>query len=323
MGQNSGLKLLAFVIALILWAYVRITLGGFGQSKVTQLEMRVPLELRGETSLLPYERSVDTIEVTVKGDSRIVDSLKGGLVSAFVVLDDMQAGTQFPEVQVVVPAGIQILKKEPASVSLSLSPYMVKEVPVKVATQGKAKSGYNVGVPSVAPETVKLEGPEALLTQVVAVNAKVPLENREKSFSVQVHSLEAINENDTAVMGTGRSIRFSPKEVTALIPVERAEELLNLPVILDRVNFEPKPGYSYETVVEPKIVLVGSRLPEGVEPPTNLSTESITFPSSTKPQSREVFLAPVEGLEFKGTEKVTVKLIPTRIAQPKPTASPK
>lgn len=323
MGQNSGLKLLAFVIAVILWAYVRITLGGFGQAKVTQLAMRVPLELRGgDAGPIVYERSTDTIEVTLKGDSRIVDTLKEGLVSAFIDVDDLQPGTQFPEVQVVVPAGIQILKKEPASVSLSLSPYMVKEVPLRVAVSGKVKSGYDVGVPSVSPEVIKLEGPEALLTQVVAVHAKVPLQSREKSFAAQVHSLEAINENQTAVMGTGRSISFSPKEVTVLVPIERAEEMLNLPVILDRVNFDPLPGYRYETLVEPKIVLVGSRLPEGVEPPTSLSTQSLTFPSSKEPQTREVFLAPVEGLEFKGTEKVTVKLIPTKISKPSASPSP-
>lgn len=310
------------MIALILWAYVRVTTGGFGQSKITQMEIRVPLQLKGDTSLITFERSHDTIAVSLRGDSRIVENLDERMVSAFVVMDDVQAGTHYPEVQAVAPAGVQVLGSNPSSVTLRLSAPMVKEVPLAVNIAGHAKKGYYVGEPSLSNKTIRIEGPEALVAQVRQVSVRVPLEGREKGFSLQAFSLIAVNENGTEVMGSGNSISFSPREVTVSVPIERTETMLNLPVALDKVKIAQVSGYSIKTEIVPELVLVGSRLPEGVEPPSNLSTESISFPASTKVQERVVKLTPVEGLEFKNTKTVVVRLTPTKIAKPTPKPSP-
>lgn len=320
MSQNTGLKFLSFIIALILWSYVRITLGGFGQTKISQLEVQVPLILKGNTSLIVYERGTDTITVTLRGDSRIIETLRGSLVSAFIDIETLQAGSHVPEVRVVAPAGVEILSKKPASVPLSLSTYMVREVPARVVTQGKVKKGYELGTPSISPNTIKLEGPEALLLQVSSVLVNVPIQNREKSFSAQAQTLEAVNENSTAVMA--KSIKMNPKEVSVLIPIERTESLLNLPVTLEKVKFGQVPGYTYTTEIEPQFVQVGSRLPEGEPEPTGLTTESYTFPASGKVQQKQLRLTPIEGIEFKGTREVTIRLIPTKIEKPKPQPSP-
>ena len=54
MNQTNGLKILAMVISIILWAYVRVTQGGVTQNTITQLELRVPLETKGGGSNPAY-----------------------------------------------------------------------------------------------------------------------------------------------------------------------------------------------------------------------------------------------------------------------------
>ena len=167
MNQTNGLKILAMVISIILWAYVRVTQGGVTQNTITQLELRVPLETKGGGSnLIPFEKSADTITLVLRGDSEVVTELREGLVRAYVDLEGMAAGSNWPEVQVLVPAGVQILSKDPSSVNVHLSPLMVKEVPIKIATAGAPKKGFKVGTPIFSPNIV---GNMWGITQIVKI----------------------------------------------------------------------------------------------------------------------------------------------------------
>ena len=90
MNQTNGIKVLAVVISVILWAYVRVTVGGVTRNSVTQLELRVPLETKGAgTSLIPYEKSTDTIKLILRGDSEVVTELREGLVRDYIDVENM------------------------------------------------------------------------------------------------------------------------------------------------------------------------------------------------------------------------------------------
>ena len=233
MNQTNGLKILALVISIILWAYVRVTQGGVTQNTITQLELRVPLETKGGGSnLIPFEKSADTITLVLRGDSEVVTELREGLVRAYVDLEGMAAGSNWPEVQVLVPAGVQILSKDPSSVNVHLSPLMVKEVPIKIATAGAPKKGFKVGTPIFSPNIVKLEGPEELVGQVNVVMGVVPVDGLGETIALIVNNLVPLNENETAVMGTDSALRLAVREVRVTIPIEQEQTLETLPVAL-------------------------------------------------------------------------------------------
>ncbi len=311
MKDNLGLRVLALVIAIILWSYVRVTVGGYSQNVISQLELQLPLELRGGGSnLIPYEASTDTVTLTLRGSSEVVSELREGLVRAYVDLESMVAGSHWPEVQVLVPPGIQIVGKTPASVNVKLSSPMVKEVEVLVETAGSPKKGYYAGEPIFSPKTVKLQGPEALVSQVTRVTAVVPLESIDQSISVAISNLTPVNENGTAVMGTDSTIRLTPRQVTANIPVYREQAVHNLPILLDNVKVEEREGFTFTLEVEPAFIQVRAESDDASKLPKGLKTVAVFFPSSVEPQEREVPLMPVDGLTNLGPSAVTLRLIP-------------
>ena len=314
MNQTNGLKILAMVISIILWAYVRVTQGGVTQNTITQLELRVPLETKGGGSnLIPFEKSADTITLVLRGDSEVVTELREGLVRAYVDLEGMAAGSNWPEVQVLVPAGVQILSKDPSSVNVHLSPLMVKEVPIKIATAGAPKKGFKVGTPIFSPNIVKLEGPEELVGQVNVVMGVVPVDGLGETIALTVNNLVPLNENETAVMGTDSALRLAVREVRVTIPIEQEQTLETLPVALKNVKVEKQSGYEYELDVSPEFVQVSTTLTAD-QLPESLQVKPYTFkPKGPRVQEVDVELNPGEGLTLVGGSRVTLTLRPKKI----------
>lgn len=313
MIQANGLKFLAAVIAVILWAYVRVTVGGVSQTSTTQLELRIPLETKvGGSNLIPYEKSIDTITVTVRGDSQVVDELRAGLVSAYVDLEKMAAGSNWPEVQVLVPAGVSIIKVEPSSVNVHLSPLMIKEVPIKIETAGSPKQGFKVGTPIYEPPSVKLEGPEELVSQVSMASGVVPVEGLSETLALRVNNLVPLNENGTAVMGADTSLRLAVREVRVTIPIEESETRETLDVDISNVDFRREPGYKYKLDYTPKFVRVNTSLLEE-QLPDSLKVASITLrPNGLNVEEVEVKLEVPEGITVVGPATVKLILTPSK-----------
>lgn len=310
-GTNFGLKMLATVLAVVLWTYVRLTVGGVTKEVISQLVLQVPLETRGSgNNLVPYEKSADTITVTLRGEEAVVSSLREGLVTAYVDVADMVSGSHWPEVQILVPQGIQILAVEPRSVNVKLSPPMFKEVPVMVETTGEPKAGFKVSKASFTPRAIRLQGPEALLDQVDKITCLVPVDGLDETFSLTLHNLVLVNSNGNAVMGLDSSIRMVPRQISATIPIQATETIHTLPVTLENVRVDQKAGYSYKIEVEPQFVQVKARpqqtLPEGV------ATESVRFAPTAEVQVKEVGFSPIKGLTTIGNPKVKVRLLPRK-----------
>lgn len=317
MNQTNGLKVLALVIAIILWAYVRVTVGGITQNPITQLDLRIPLETKGGgTNLIPFERSTDTIRVTLRGDSKVVTELREGLVEAYVDLEGMAAGSNWPEVKALAPPGVQIINVDPRSVNVKLSPLMVKEVPIKIETAGVPRTGFKVGNPLFEPERVKMEGPEELVRQVSVVSGVVPVDGLGETISLTVNNLVPLNDNGTAVMGKDSALRLAVREVRATIPIEQEQSLQTLPVLTSNIKVREQQGYDYSDLeVTPQYVQVSTTLGNS-ELPDGLQLAPVTLnPDGTKPLGVEVSLETVKGISFVGTSKVTITLRPKKSAQ--------
>ena len=305
------------MLAVILWAYVKATQGGLTQKVESQLQLQIPLEIKGSgTSLIPFEKSADKVEVTLRGDSEIVTDLREGLVRASVDVEALVAGSHWPEVQVLVPAGVHILDVKPSSVNVRLSPPMLKEVAVKIETAGKPKDGFQAMLPNFEPRMVKIQGPEALVSQVSHVIGLVPLDNEDSSISVSVTNLTPVNENGTAVMASDSSIRMTPRKVSATIPVEIKETLHTLPVLLDNVRVEGSDKFTYKIEVKPQFVQVNSRLLKTQALPLGLKTKELVINMASQSRTVEVSLESVEGLIPVGNGIVEIVVNPKKKVAP-------
>lgn len=310
---NTGLKLISVVLALVLWTYVRVSVGGLTHETMSQLELQVPLEIRGaSSSLIPYEKSAGTIKVTLRGDSAVVSDLREGLVRAYVDVSDMVAGTHWPEVQVLVPQGVDVLVCEPKSVNVKLSPPMSKSVPLVVEPSGDPKKGFRALNPSYEPRIVRLQGPEAILNQVQKVVCLVPVGGLSETLTLAARNLAPVNSDGNILMGMDSIIRMVPREVMVTLPIEGTEVLHALPVLLDDVTVERLPGYSYNLEVFPQFVQVRGSASDMKDLPVGLSTSELHFSHSSKRQEKEVGLIKIPGLTLVGNSIVKVRLTPVK-----------
>lgn len=314
MSQTNGLKALALVIAIILWAYVRVTVGGVTQTPITQLELKIPLETKGAGSnLIPFEKSADTISVTVRGDTDVVNELGEGMVRAYVDLKDVSAGSAWPEVQVVVPGDVAIMNIDPRSVNVRISPLMAKEVPVRIETSGKPKDGFKVGTTLFEPRVAKIEGPEELVRQVSKVRGVVQVEGLSESFSAAVKGLVPLSETGAVVMGKDVSIRIEVREVQATITIEQRQTLESLAVGLEQVKVDGEPGFRYDIEVEPQFIQVNSSLKPDLLPKM-IQVPELTFqPKGPSVVSKIVTLPALDGVSYVGKGQVKLTLIPQKV----------
>lgn len=314
MKQTNGLKALALIIAVILWAYVRVTVGGVTQNQVTQLELKIPLETKGAgTNLIPFEKSADTITVTVRGESDLVNELGEGMVRAFVDLKDVAAGSAWPEVQVIVPGDITIMNIDPKSVNVRISPLMAKEVPIRIDVSGKPKPGFKAGKPLYEPTAVKIEGPEELVRQVAEVRGGVQVDGLSESFSALAKNLVAVSETGALVVSRDVAIRFEVREVHVTVPIEQRQTLESVALGLDQVKVDEEPGYRYEIEMEPQFVQVSSSLVAGTLPKI-IQVPPVTLkPNGPEVVSKVIDLPSIEGVNYVGSEQVRLTLIPFKI----------
>ncbi|MCA9794720.1 MAG: hypothetical protein KC910_23090, partial [Candidatus Eremiobacteraeota bacterium] len=291
MKENLGLRVLALVIAIVLWAYVRVTTNPAGREVLAQITLTLPLERQGNApNLIPYEYSAETVDVTLEGESRVVKQLREGLVRAYVDLNGMTAGSHWPEVKVLYPPEVRLVDQEPRSVNVKISPLLAKEVPVEVKVGGTAADGMSTGEVSVDPDRVKIQGPEALVNEVARVRGRILLDGQSRTFTADVTGLTPVSENGTPVSGNNYQVRVAPKRVAATVPIESKGTLMGVPVALENARVAIREGYRYSMRADPSVVTI--RVAKNLEPPTVIKTEAVDFGSPTTVVEQEVALLP-------------------------------
>ncbi len=266
------------------------------------------------TNLIPYEFSEETVRVTLQGRSEIVENLREGLVRAHVDLTNMVAGSHWPEVEVLPPREVELIDLQPRSVNVKLSPLFAKEVPVEILVEGEAADGMAAGEPKSEPNVVKIQGPEAVVKDIVKVRGQIILSKESQTFTANVTALNPASEAGTLIRGNNYQLRLVPKRVSVTVPIMASERIVGIPVEGYPVNHEKDPRYSYSFETDPQIISV--RVGKKAKIPPALSTEPVDFGSSTSIVEQEVKVVFPPGLTPLTRDTVKLRMIPK--LRPKP-----
>jgi YbbR domain-containing protein len=161
--RNVGLKLAALGLGTFLW----FTVSGQQAERTIRAPIEyvhVPdgLEITGDStdSVLAHVRGADNqISRIAAGDVRAVIDLAG--------VHPMVTGTLALRTdQIVVPFGVEVMRVDPAEVSLTLEKSGSVIVRVVPDISGTPTPGFVMGGVKIDPETVEVIGPESQLTQL-------------------------------------------------------------------------------------------------------------------------------------------------------------
>jgi len=156
--RHFGLKVLAVVLAVVLW----MTVSG---EETVERGLRIPLELQQVPPGLELAGDVPTtVDVRVRGASGALSRVSAGEVVAVLDLRTARQGRRLfpltPE-QVRVPFGVEVVQVMPSAIAMAFEASASRQVPVVPAVDGRPAPGYIVGAMSADPATVEVIGPES------------------------------------------------------------------------------------------------------------------------------------------------------------------
>ena len=117
--DDFWLKLFSMVLALLIWLVVSFS---SGKDAVTErVFAAIPVQIVSTAAdVRSFQPIPDRIEVTVKGDSRIIENLQAKDLRVRVDLTGMEAArNQRQPVEVAVPEGVTCLKVAPHEVQVT------------------------------------------------------------------------------------------------------------------------------------------------------------------------------------------------------------
>ena len=190
------LKIVSLVVAIIMWAY--ISYGKDSQYEtwirgidVVQTNLSQDFE---NGKLVIMEGATDKIDIKIRGDRKDVAAVKAGNIKAVIDMININREGTFEQqaINVTIPVdGIEIVQKTPAYAKVVVDKIVTVEKRINAEVKGVPAEGYVVGEYKLAPESVKLTGPESIINTVSNVKAVIELAeaelNPESLFKIKLY----------------------------------------------------------------------------------------------------------------------------------------
>jgi YbbR domain-containing protein len=158
--NNWGLKLLALLLAFIMWLSLIPEERTFSEKTVS-----VPLEtLNVPAGMELVEKPGTDIDVSIRAPNRIIDTITAATVFAKLDLEKATVFQQeYPlhESMISIPPGAQVVRISPNKVRIRLERTKEMLLDVVPAIVGKPREGRIVAKIELSPSRVRVEGPES------------------------------------------------------------------------------------------------------------------------------------------------------------------
>lgn len=290
--EDLGAKVLALVIAFVLWATV--TFLGTRTLTVESVPVSVT-NLRDELALVS---EIEPVRVKIRAPRLLLRRQSPAeLLRAFVDLAGRGLGAQAADVVVTsADARVDVLTVLPARVTLALDPVVQRSLPVKVVSEGSPADGFRVGETTADPPRVEVRGALGKIQQTPAIEAKV-----------SVQGATARIEGDIP-LSPPASLSVAPDRVRVAVEVVQAEETRTLGV---RIVTQGTPASGYWiralTADPPAVAVKGSK--EALGDRTFLETVPVNVGGARAPTTQRVDLSLPSGVGVvSGEARVSVRV---------------
>jgi YbbR domain-containing protein len=207
-GSNVGLKALALIIAVGLWA---------AGHRDTERAIEVPLEFRNiPADLMVLDNRVDYVVLRVMGPRTSVSTLDADNLKLSLDLDGAKSGLlSYPLAanDFNVPRGVTVARITPPVVHLRLEPVAKRTLPVSVRLSGKPMKGYRIAQTTVRPESVAVQGPAEEVRRMAAVET-VPVDVEEGRGGIK---------RRVRLSNDGKPLSIVPDQVEVVVTIEEEQ----------------------------------------------------------------------------------------------------
>ena len=300
--RNLGLKIVALVFAILLWAYVLVALNPVRSKSIDD----VPITLEGYTDLLSrnlilVNSDLGMADVEVNATITNHSDLDASRITCRASLGTISAaGTYRLPLSVTVQSNLgTVASVDPRTVTVEVDNLIVKTVPVKLELTGTLPEGYEVVAESMV-STITVEGAARYIEPTVRAVATVDLTGRTENVEESVNVV-FYDKNDNEVTVVTRSQNNPNVTVRATIS---AYKLVN---IRPEVTLEDDVYYESINQVSPaSVVLYGAS--EALAAIDTVSTQALVLPAERGVVTRDLTLVLPEGVSLKRGQSSSVTL---------------
>lgn len=264
--NNTALKVVAFLMALLFWAYVTSDnmLDNVPIQEITRKYDNVPLAWLNLGEELELVQVPQEIQVVLSGPSDVLNNITPQNVKAFVDLRDLTAGQHRLTPTAEVPKKVKVLSLSPQQVMVELEEVESPQMPVVLDIMGAPASGFIRGEARINPSSVFVRGGQTRLNHVDRVRVIVNIDGVARDWS-QIVPVQAVDSAGQVVEG----IEISPNQVEVLIPVSEPQK--EVPVTITTAGKLAAAYKIQEIKLDPATVII-----EGSEKELDAINEIVT-----------------------------------------------
>lgn len=248
--RNLPAKIVALLIAVILWGYVMND-----QNPTTEGVYTVQVQMVNAPEGYKISQSVHSVKIKVRGPRSLFVANNESDFHAYVDLKDAEDGKHAYKVQVDMPQGFELTEVKPGSIDVMLDRIIAKKVRADINVNGAPAPGESVAKVNQADDKVLVEGPASAVNEVERVIGYVGITSKnDKDFDLQV-PLTAINADGKEVQGV------TVKPATMYVAVILAHGLTKKTVNVNPVTVDDLPS-GYEIVslkVDPAYIEIAGK----------------------------------------------------------------
>lgn len=297
--KNLHLKLIALILSIFLWAYVRYAETGSITGKA-QAYYKIPLKIVNLDKNLVALEVPDYITITVEGTEDFLKTIRPDSFEATIDIDGKTQGQWSVPIQLQKPPGIKVLEKNPPRALINITKKDEKNFDITFFSEGIPQKGFLVGEIKFIPTTVKIIAPKSYLDLVDKVIVKVNVEKLNESIIAKVFPIAIDNNGDFI-----KEVTIIPEEVTMNLILESSYKSSFIPVRPNLSGNLPE-GFAI-TFYQVIPTCLKLRHKKNIKPPMELLTEPIELSSLNKTIIINKKVIIPEGLELKDENEVQIK----------------
>lgn len=221
MKRNNNLtaKLLALIIAVILWSYVMGEVNPVVTREFSDIEIEFEnKDILDDEGLVLLTPASETISVSVAGKKSDIDNkFSANNISAKVDLSKCEPGKNTVPVNIKLinnMSSIRLVDYNPSEIVIDVDELSEERKEISIEFEGELDENYSIGEVELETNFVKLRGPKTYLSKVNKVIAKVDLSKKTKTFDKAV-SLEILDAEGNHIRG----LLKEPSMINLKVPI--------------------------------------------------------------------------------------------------------
>ncbi|MBP8717643.1 MAG: hypothetical protein KBI07_00945 [Candidatus Atribacteria bacterium] len=232
--NNFDIKILALVMAIILWFYVSSEYRSFVE-RYYEIEVK-PINLNDNLSIKEIREKVS---VGIKGPQNIIENITPSKITGTVDLQNIkEAGDYLIEVKVMAPRNTEIIKIIPEEVQVIVEEIVSHEYSVEYNLIGLPEKGYSLtDEPEIVPKEVLVIAPTSIHEMIAQVRVDIDISSINKDLDKEEKVI--VYGKDNTVLN---NLEVRPETVLVSIQVREGYPEKVLP-IKPRIIGKPAPGF--------------------------------------------------------------------------------